>query len=103
VPRNADTEFGSLKSAKCDRGFYRQRAELIERVLFDRKLTPGHRVVMLGIVAMTDPESRQCDAGQSYLAKALNMNRKTVIAAMTKLVELGYVLRVARRVAVVNS
>jgi hypothetical protein len=84
-----------MKSAKCDRGFYKRRAELIDRVLFDRELTPDQRLVMLGIAAMTDPDTRQCDAGQTYLATALNVNRNTVITAMPKLAAEGYVLRAA--------
>jgi DNA-binding MarR family transcriptional regulator len=96
VPQNRDdVEFGAMKSAKCDRGFYKRRAELIDRVLFNRELTPGQRLVMLGIAAMTDPDTRQCDAGQTYLATALNVNRNTVITAMPKLAAEGYVLRAA--------
>ena len=103
VPRSADTEFGSPKSAKCDSGFFKQRAALIERIIFDHKLTPGQRIVALGIVAMTDPDSGQCDAGQSYLAKSLHVNRRTVIKAIPKLVELGYVLRTASESGAVKS
>jgi hypothetical protein len=91
--RNGAVAFGDMKSAKCGKAFYKERARLIERILFDQRLTEGQRVVGLGIAAMTDPDTGQCDAGQSLLAKSIHVNRNTVIAAVPKLAELGYVVR----------
>ena len=91
--KNYDAEFGGMKSAKCSKGFYKQRAKLIERILFDGRLTVGQRIVMLGIAAMTIPDTGRCEAGRSLIAKSIHMNRKTVDAAVPKLAELGYVIR----------
>jgi hypothetical protein len=85
-----DAEFGAMKSAKCGTAFYKQRAKLIESILFDRRLTVGQRVVMLGIAAMTDPDNGRCEAGQSLIAKSVHVNRNTVLTAMPKLVPLQH-------------
>ena len=48
---------------------------------------------MLGVAAMTDPDNGRCEAGRSLVAKLIHVNRKTVDAAVPKLAELGYVVR----------
>jgi Zinc-binding domain of primase-helicase len=91
---NDDVEFGAMKSAKCSTAFYKQRAKLIERILFDRRLTAGQRVVMLGIAATTEPNTGRCEAGQSLVAKSVHVGRRTAQDAVPKLAELGYVVRI---------
>ena len=83
-----------LTSTRGGKDFQRTRDDLVEEIAFDRELTPGERVVGIGVLAMADP-AWECDAGQSELARQLSVSRKAVNEAMPKLRYHGYILRYA--------
>lgn len=78
------------RSTSGSKRFYRERAAVEEVALHDVALTHGECLVVLGISAFIKPNGR-CDRGQTEIAKALGIARKTVVRAMPKLVSRGYV------------
>ncbi len=92
--RDTASQMPSLSGVHSTRGskaFLAARGEMIWRIVFDRRLSIAERVVGLGYLLQIDPDTCECDSGQRYMAKALDLSRRILRGAIKKLQELRYV------------
>ena len=86
----ADFIFDGVRSRRGGKDYYACRGALIELIIFNGDLTPGERLVAIGIALRSDPETMQCDDGQAKLAASLAVSRKAVNYAIPVLKSQGY-------------
>ena len=86
-------------SSRGDKAFYAARGKLIDRLVFDRRLTPAERLAGLAFLATFDPETCRCES-QVSVAQNCGLSRDMLYKrALPKLEAFGYIARESDGVA----
>lgn len=81
---------GKTRSSTGTKRFYRQRGIVDDVAIDDKYLTAAECVVQLGIAALIDDKTGECDCGQAALAECLSLGERTVRNAIRTLEARGY-------------
>ena len=80
----------ALRSSSGSRSFYLLRSKRLERILYDKRLSPSCRLIGYAAAAFADPETLECREGHSALASAVGVSRNSARNAVKPLAEGGH-------------